>query len=646
MEGWGNRMLGERLTNLLSLLTQNEPRPLSKLAAKMNLSTKTVRNLVKELNEALQDNGAHVVSKRGEGFMLEVTDLEAFQSLFLSGAGQTPSDSAQRVRFLIEQFLKNDDYMKMDELCEQLYVSRKTLAADIRKAEEFFEEFHLELERKPHYGMRLTGGEFSRRLCMAQYMQKQSGKGVVQGAEIKNAPEDISEEQLIADALLEALEKEEYHISDVGFHSLVLHIAISVKRIRAGQYVSVGNADYAQFIGETEARIARECTAKLEQPMEVVFPEEEIRYLAIHLAGKESNQNLVIDSEIQKLVQEMLQEIYEVFQIDLRDDLELFASLGRHLVPLVIRLKYGMKLRNPLLQEVKKRYSLAYTMAMQACAVLERHYQTLLDSNETAYIALALELSLERHRKQIDKKRVLFVCASGAGTAKLMAYRMQEAFRDYIEEIVTCDQFSIGKQDFSRIDYLFTTVPIREKVPVPIYEVQKILEFGDISGIRHFLDGAQERDILEYYPEKLFFPHLQGETKEEILKTMTEKIREVRPLPKEFYQAVLKREDLARTCMGNQVAMPHPYRVMTEDTFVSVGILEKPVKWDESQWVQAVFLVSVSRKKQKKIQNFYSTTARLLLDEEKIKTLIKERNYETLKKLLLTVGREKEEADG
>ena len=73
---------------------------------------------------------------------------------------------------------------------------------------------------------------------------------------------------------------------------------------------------------------------------------------------------------------------------------------------------------------------------------------------------------------------------------------------------------------------------------------------------------------------------------------------------------------------------------------------EKPVKWDESQWVQAVFLVSVSRKKQKKIQNFYSTTARLLLDEEKIKTLIKERNYETLKKLLLTVGREKEEADG
>ena len=52
------------------------------------------------------------------------------------------------------------------------------------------------------------------------------------------------------------------------------------------------------------------------------------------------------------------------------------------------------------------------------------------------------------------------------------------------------------------------------------------------------------------------------------------------------------------------------------------------------------------RKKQKKIQNFYSTTARLLLDEEKIKTLIKERNYETLKKLLLTVGREKEEADG
>lgn len=86
--------------------------------------------------------------------------------------------------------------------------------------------------------------------------------------------------------------------------------------------------------------------------------------------------------------------------------------------------------------------------------------------------------------------------------------------------------------------------------------------------------------------------------------------------------------------MGNCVAMPHPCQVMTDDTFVSVSILEKPILWDENQMVQAVFLVSVSKKKNKKIQNFYSATARLLLDRESMETLIMQRDYHTLLRLL------------
>ena len=76
-------MSGERLTNLLSLLTQDEFRTADTLAGKMNLSTKTLRNLIKELNESLEHNGARIISRRGAGFMLEVTDLKSFQALFL-----------------------------------------------------------------------------------------------------------------------------------------------------------------------------------------------------------------------------------------------------------------------------------------------------------------------------------------------------------------------------------------------------------------------------------------------------------------------------------------------------------------------------------------------------------------------------------
>ena len=108
----------------------------------------------------------------------------------------------------------------------------------------------------------------------------------------------------------------------------------------------------------------------------------------------------------------MLEEIYQIFQMDFRDDLELILSLSTHLVPLIIRIKYGMRLKNPLLKEIRQRYSLAYTIAVQASAVLERRYRCILDSNEVAYLALTIQLSLERKRSHIEKKNVLLVCAS------------------------------------------------------------------------------------------------------------------------------------------------------------------------------------------------------------------------------------------
>ena len=105
----------------------------------------------------------------------------------------------------------------------------------------------------------------------------------------------------------------------------------------------------------------------------------------------------------------------------------------------------------------------------------------------------------------------------------------------------------------------------------------------------------------------------------------------------------MKREQLAQTCMGNRVAMPHPCRVMTEDTFVTVCVLDKPVKWNENQLVQAVFLVSVSKKKNKKIQDFYKVTARLLLSQECMEELIRKKDYETLELLITRVSAQMED---
>ena len=177
---------------------------------------------------------------------------------------------------------------------------------------------------------------------------------------------------------------------------------------------------------------------------------------------------------------------------------------------------------------------------------------------------------------------------------------------------------------------------------MPICEVKQLLD-GKRSGvIRGFL-REDTHEILKYYPEELFFPELEARTKEEALKELVSRVEKLHPLPDGFYEAVCKREKMAHTCMGNRVAMPHPCKVLTEDTFVSVAILKEPIQWDEVHEVQAVFLVSVSRQKKKQLQEFYATTARLLLDEQRIGQLIQERTYQSLTENLKTVENERTE---
>lgn len=94
-----------------------------------------------------------------------------------------------------------------------------------------------------------------------------------------------------------------------------------------------------------------------------------------------------------------------------------------------------------------------------------------------------------------------------------------------------------------------------------------------------------------------------------------------------------KRESLAATSFGGLVAMPHPWKAVSKDTFVCLAILGKPVQWGEAK-VQVVFLVSIADDATAKLQKFYQVVAQLMVDEACICKLIAERRFEVLLGLL------------
>jgi len=138
--------------------------------------------------------------------------------------------------------------------------------------------------------------------------------------------------------------------------------------------------------------------------------------------------------------------------------------------------------------------------------------------------------------------------------------------------------------------------------------------------------------IAEYYSKSLFITDVELQTKEEILKHMCDHIKKYKDIPDEFYSSVLKRERLAKTEFGNWVAMPHPNIALTNETFVCVCILKKPIQWDEKM-VQIIFLISIENRRNKQLQSFYRITSKLVLNKQYIAELIKKKDFQVLQNL-------------
>ena len=182
--------------------------------------------------------------------------------------------------------------------------------------------------------------------------------------------------------------------------------------------------------------------------------------------------------------------------------------------------------------------------------------------------------------------------------------------------------------DFSKVDYVFSTVPINLKLPIPIVYISNFLKSDDIINVKNTFESLNRNIILDYYKEEMFTTDIKGDTKEEIIKNICEEIKKYKSIPDNFYELVMKREQLAETDIGNLVAIPHPIEVVTKDTFVYVAVLDKPILWQKNN-VQVVFLISVSNKNDD-LKNFYEYTINFLLNENSVKKLIENKTFENL----------------
>lgn len=630
-------MLHGRLREILRLLmAADAPVTSSVIAANLKVTSRTVRNDIKELQDILAQQGAVVHSVRGSGYQLHIQNEQKFRGLLQDVFQQNkglPVFPEERISYLMKRLLLTEHYLKLDSLAEELFISKSTLQTDLKEVKKRLLPYDIVLETRPNYGFKLRGDEVRMRYCMAEYIVDERETEI----DYLNEKADILPKEEIAairSVIMKKVNNVQIPLSNLGLNNLIIHIAIACKRIRTGNYVSLFPEDMENILLQKEYKAAQTIVEELESELSVTFPESETAYIAIHLLGTKrmtQSQNGdteytgFIDQETSKLAASIIETVEEELTLGIMHDQELRMGLALHLKPAVNRNRYGMNLRNPMLSAIKENYPLAFEAGIIAGVVIKDNTGIEIHENEIGYLALHFGAAIERRKTESPPKRCIIVCASGAGSAQLLREKLRSHFGKRLDILGTAEYYSLDQISYESVDFVVSTIPIKRELPVPVLKVNTILGGNDFAKIESKLDGEKEPDS-RYIKKELVFLHQNLQSKEDVIRFLGQKAVEHGFAEDGIIDSIFEREAISPTCFGNLVAIPHPLIPQTESTFWAVCTLKKPIDW-ENKRVQFVCLLCVEKENKADLQSMYKLLGSILDDPAAVSQLLKSRTY-------------------
>lgn len=286
----------------------------------------------------------------------------------------------ERRKRLILELLRDKSPRKLFYFSSLLDVSEATVSNDLDAIEEWFEKFDLKINRKQGYGVGMEGEERDYRRALRVFLEENINNHLIREIyENREDDESLPEEKekgiynlLDGDILRRVincvlgLEDERIRsLTENSFAGLILHITIAINRILKSEIIEADYELIHKLKNDEEFQVAKVVTNELEEEFEIQIPQIETAYICLHIEAAKRQyaesgrfrQRAGFEQELEMLVDQMIDVYDSEIAYYLKQDEEFVSGLVAHLQPTVIRLKNGMLIGNPLLEEIKQNYA-------------------------------------------------------------------------------------------------------------------------------------------------------------------------------------------------------------------------------------------------------------------------------------------------
>ena len=156
--------LVNRWYQILQLLYFNHEVTIDKLRDQLNVTNQTIKKSIELLNNEINPI-AEIVQKE-KLFTLEIFDYDSFQEIMGGKLRQTSdyNSASRRFAYILKRLVEEKNYVLIDDLAEEIGVSRGTLSNDLKNGKSILKKYRVEIVGTPNKGIYLYGQEENLRL--------------------------------------------------------------------------------------------------------------------------------------------------------------------------------------------------------------------------------------------------------------------------------------------------------------------------------------------------------------------------------------------------------------------------------------------------------------------------------------------------
>lgn len=599
------------------------------LASMLSVSDRTIRSDIEHINKEYECT--LIEANRRKGYHLDemLTSVKG-----ITTKSVIPQTSQERVSWIIKELLFKQE-INLIELQDRIYVSGYTIDNDLRNIRRILNEYpSLKVVRVKNH-IRLEGDENEKRSVYKHLLESEIKGNFTNISALSHLWKDFNLIDVV-DIFKNVCANNHYKFKNVSLPMLMMHAGIAIERIRNKNYLYETQSDCTGI--DLEYHVSKDFFEELSQKFGIPYVEEEVVKFAFLLEGRGSHVDLKTES--QQLVEEVLVDIRDCFDIDLRDDEELYNSLVIHMQSLLDRIKVDKPNTTAYLKEIKRQYPLVFEMAIHASDVISKATGKPLVEDEISYLALHFGTAYERHINT-QKYRVVMIIPHNQMLAKACMDKIETRFRERMEIIKVFPFFENNMISSLHPDLILTVVPLLHELSIKTVSISLFVNYEDESQIfqaLNQLDREKYHDQFCHIVKKLigqetFFIKKDIASKEDAINYLCDNLIQLGYATQEYKEDVFKREEMAGTAFVQGFAVPHAIIVQPLRSTISVMVLKNPVKWGKYE-VRLILLLSISEQDNQMLHTFFDWLSNVLIDYNQLMQFIEADNYQQFMKLM------------